>query len=515
MQRESQSEVVAFLSALQADAPNGEAQLIQTHISIIVLRGDTVWKLKRALKLPYVDFSTPALREAACRQEVSLNRRTAPTLYEGVRRITREADGRLALDGQGSLVDAVVQMRRFDENTLFSNLAAAGKLDRTLLTELARSIAAFHASAEIVTALKGSDAIETVLTLSEQCAEMVPVFGAPAVDQLWSALRAELDRHRERLDARGRAGRIRRCHGDLHLRNICLVDGRPTLFDCIEFNETISSIDVLYDLAFLLMDLWHAGLRAEANWVMNRYLDESDESDGLPLLAFFMALRASIRAQVLATQAETPGTPDRDATIAEASSYLNLALELLTPADPRLVAVGGLSGSGKSTVAAAIAHCLGTAPGARILASDRIRKKLAGVTAETTLPPEHYTREASRQVYDTLYQRAAGTLAIGHSVIVDAVFSLPEERQRIAQCATRADVPFQGVWLVADPSVLLERVQARRNDPSDATQDVVKAQLERPVGTMDWSTVPTSDGPAATAENVRAMLAIARPCKTL
>lgn len=508
MPRDEPSEVLAFL-AERLRAPGAEApETVQTHISILLLGRDRVYKLKRAIRLPYLDFSTPGLRLDACREEVALNRRTAPALYLGVRRITREAGGALAFDGQGELVDAVVEMKRFAEDTLFTRLAQAGRLDRPLLTALARTIAGFHAQAPRAPGGDGAQRILDVLELNEQCPDMAPAFGAAAVDALRAALRKAWARHAPLLDARARAGKVRRCHGDLHLRNLCLLDGQPTLFDCIEFNEAIATIDVLYDLAFLLMDLWQTGLRAEANWVMNRYMDESGDAGGLPLLPFFMALRASIRAQVLSTQAALPGAARQD-ILPQARAYLDLAMALLRPAPARLLAIGGLSGTGKSTVAAAIAHRIGAAPGARILASDRIRKRLAGVPAETPLPPDSYTRESSDRVYAALAAEAARTLALGHACIADAVFSRQEERQRIERCAAEAGAPFQGIWLEADPDTLVARVRARRNDPSDATADVVRAQLRRHTRPPGWLAVQAGQDAAATQAAVLAAPGIA------
>lgn len=503
MPRDEPSEVLAFLAERLRASGAKAPETIQTHISILLLGRDRVYKLKRAIRLPYLDFSTPALRLEACRREVALNRRTAPALYLGARRITREADGTLALDGQGELVDAAVEMKRFAEDTLFTRLAQAGRLDRPLLTALARAIAAFHAQAERAPGDGGARRILDVLELNEQCPDMAPAFGAAAVDTLRAALRAAWARHAPLLDERDRAGKVRRCHGDLHLRNLCLLDGRPTLFDCIEFNESIATIDVLYDLAFLLMDLWQTGLRAEANWVMNRYMDESGDADGLPLLPFFMALRASIRAQVLSTQAAMPGAARRD-IIPQARAYLDLALALLRPVPVRLVAIGGLSGTGKSTVAAAIAHRVGAAPGARILASDRIRKRLAGVPAETPLPPDSYTRESSDRVYAALAAETARTLTLGHACIADAVFSRQEERQAIERRAAEAGVPFQGIWLEADPDTLIARVRGRRNDPSDATGDVVLAQIRRHTRPRGWLMVQAGKDAEATQAAVLA-----------
>lgn len=497
-----QNDTIEFLKASIGAAEQGGAEIIETHISVVVLGRDTVWKLKRALHLPYADFSTPALRAAACEHEVQLNRRTAPTLYRSVRRITREPDGRLTLDGQGELVDAVVEMQRFDQDTLFSRLAASGRLDAALLTELARNIAAFHREAQVSHDTGGARNIAAVLALNEQNTDMAAALGDAATGELRSALREALQQHRERLDKRAEAGKIRLCHGDLHLRNLCLVDGRPTLFDCIEFNDALATTDVLYDLAFLLMDLWQAGLPAEANRVMNRYLDENDETDGLALLPFFMALRASIRAQVLATQAELPGCSQREAIVTQAQAYLDLAMHFLQPVARRLLAIGGLSGSGKSTVAAGVAHHVGPPPGARILASDRIRKQLAGVPAESRLPATSYTPESSRKVYDTLCERSVQNLNAGVSVIADAVFSRLGERQAIEACAQRAGVDFLGVWLSAPPETLIPRVQARRNDPSDAGAEVVRRQLERDHGPLEWEQIPSDRDLTVTAHAV-------------
>ena len=495
MPSDIQSRIIRFLSENgQCHEAQGEARIVQTHISIVVLKGQRAWKLKRAVHLPYADFSTPGLRYAACQRELELNRRTAPSLYRAARRVTQETDGRLVFDGDGEMVDAVVEMARFDEDTLFSRLAKNGGLTRPLLTMLARDIAQFHKRAEQRPG-NGAANIEAVLTLNERSTEIETLLGETRVARMRAVLREGLEHHTSRLAARGEAGRIRLCHGDLHLGNLCLVDGRPTLFDCIEFNDTLATIDVLYDLAFLLMDLWQAGLREEANWVMNRYIDESDDNDSLCLLPYFMALRASIRAQVISTQALTAEADQQAGLARDAEDYLELTLQLLAPHPHRMLAIGGLSGSGKSTVAANIAHRVGAAPGARVLSSDRIRKWLAGVSPETRLPPGHYTMETSKRVYAALYEQASASLKAGHSVIADAVFSKPAERHAIEHCAVAAEVPFQGFWLKTSSRTLISRVQSRRDDPSDATADVVQAQLERDVGPLTWRIISSELSP--------------------
>ncbi|WP_223146188.1 AAA family ATPase [Pusillimonas sp. ANT_WB101] len=457
-----------------------------THISLIIFVGSRVFKVKRAVRLPYVDFSTVDRRLEACERELILNQRTAPSIYIAVRRITLEADGSLMFDGQGTLLDAVVEMVRFDEDTLFDRLATQGRLTPVALTQLARTIAHFHADADVALDHGGAARMAAVLDTNAKSLASSGLFPYETIASLTTGLWRSFDEHVALLNARARAGKVRRCHGDMHLRNICMVEGVPTLFDCIEFDETLATIDVLYDLAFLLMDLWYRQLEPEANLVFNRYLDEYDEVDGLALLPFFMSLRATIRAHVTVQQALHASGQERDGLVDEAMSYAALALRLLTPASACLVAIGGLSGSGKSSVAAAIAHKIGSAPGARILASDRIRKHCYGVIAETRLPERAYEPEVSAHVYATLAQNAQKALASNHGVVADAVFDLPVERQRIEDAATDSAVRFTGFWLQAQPDKLLSRVEKRVGDPSDATAEVVRAQLASDIGRPTW-----------------------------
>ena len=301
---EDQQSVAAMLMDPAAYGESGPVEAIETHISRIFLVGQRAYKIKRAVRLPYVDFSTPALRLAACEKEVELNSRTAPGLYLGVRRITREAGGELAFDGSGELVDAAIEMVRFDQSKLLDRMAVGGELTPALMTAVARMIVRYHRGAPEIHRGSGSSNLAGVLAINEAGFATSHVFDEAEIKAFTGIFRTALARHCELLDRREAAGKIRRCHGDLHLRNICLFDGEPRLFDCIEFNDQIASIDVLYDLAFLLMDLWHRGFPELANLVMNRYLDEADDEDGFILLPFFMAVRAAVRAHVTATQIE-------------------------------------------------------------------------------------------------------------------------------------------------------------------------------------------------------------------
>ncbi|WP_459614235.1 bifunctional aminoglycoside phosphotransferase/ATP-binding protein [Bordetella sp. 2513F-2] len=484
----------------------------RTHISVIAMAGQRVFKLKRAVRLPYLDFSTPEIRLRVCRRELALNRRTAPAIYRTVHRVTREADGSLALDGKGELVDAVLEMARFDEAGLFENLARQGLLTPALAGDAAVRVARFHAAAPVVRRRDGAASIQHVLEGAVESLVAADALPRAEVAVLVRALRLAFDRHAALLDARAARGEVRRCHGDLHLGNLCLLDGVPTLFDCLEFDEELATTDVLYDLAFLLMDLWQQGLREQANAAFNRYLDEAGQADGLPLLPPFMALRAAIRAHIAGGRASQAQGEETREFAGEAHHLLEAALAMLQPAAPVLVAVGGFSGSGKSTVAAGLAPGLGQVPGARVLSSDRIRKRMHKVDPLERLPESAYRPDMSERVYAAQAREARAALRAGSAVVADAVFDRAQARERIAGAAQAAGVPFQGLWLQADPERLAERVRSRRNDPSDATEAVLRAQLVRAEEAQDdtgWEKVDAGGAIADTLAHARR--AIGRP----
>jgi aminoglycoside phosphotransferase family enzyme/predicted kinase len=494
-----QSEVVAFLSAgASYGLPGGSVTRIETHISVVFLAGQLAYKLKRAVRFSYLDYSTLELREKYCRAELTLNQRTAPELYRRVRAVTRGRDGTLAFDGAGAVLDWVLEMRRFEQSALFDQMAVAGKLTPALLRALTDEIAEFHEAAEIIPRYGGAAALEAVLAGNDaNLAAAVPPLEIAAVMGLNAAARARLAAVVLLLDARRDAKKIRRCHGDLHLGNITLSENRPTLFDCIEFNEAFSCIDVLYDLAFLLMDLLHRDLRDFASLVFNRYLDLTGDHGGLPVLGLFMSVRAAIRAHVLAAQGHGE----------VAQSYLTLAQTLLETRRPCLVAVGGLSGSGKSTLAAALAQDFAPAPGARVVRSDVIRKALAGVAPEVRLPPVAYAAEVSAAVYAELHRQVREALDAGFSVIADATFLSAAGRAEIAALAREKGVAFFGFWLEAPEAVLQARLAARRNDASDAGAEVLRRQRLSDVGAVDWFHLDTAQGVERQRREIAALIA--------
>ena len=486
--------------------PPGDIVTIRTHISVVVLAGIRAFKLKKAVRFPYADFSTAALRLAACLRELALNRRTAPDLYVAVREIRRDEKGNLNFDGPGELIDAVVEMRRFPDDALLEAVAQRGGLTDALAERIAGEIAKSHDNAPVVRGVDVPSRLAHVLAAAEKLLVAAGVLSGPKIELLCAALRDELDKQAPLLAARAAAGRVRHCHGDLHLRNICVIDGAPMLFDCIEFDDALATIDVLYDLAFLIMDLCSQGFSRQANVVLNRYLDIRRDDAGMALMPLFLAIRGVIRAHVLVAQAEEAIDTSRTSLLGRAQRYIDTALACLSPRVGRLVAIGGLSGSGKSSLAVAIAHALGPMPGARILSSDRIRKQMWGVPASSKLPELAYQTDFSENVYAAQADCAQKLVQAGCAVIADAVFEREASRQRIEQCAARAGVPFSGFWLEAPPAALSARVRLRTNDPSDATEDVVRAQWVRQRVVKDWTHVDAQRPLDCVAASVLAQL---------
>jgi aminoglycoside phosphotransferase family enzyme/predicted kinase len=497
---EDQEETLAFLRnpASYGGAARGVDQIV-THISGVFLARDFVYKLKRAVRFNYIDYSTRERRAEACAAEVALNRRTAPSLYLGTRSIRRRPGGELGFEGEGPLVDTVVVMRRFDQACLFDRLAQQGKLTPRLMRELADRIAIFHRDAEVDPAFGGYAGLAEVMDgIADNLVSATPaILGATAVSALVKDSRAALSELKPLLEGRREGGKVRLCHGDLHLRNICLLDGLPTLFDCIEFNRPLACIDVLYDLSFLLMDLAHRRLPDLAGMVFNRYFDQEAEMEGVAALPLFLSMHAAIRSHV--TAAALPARPEseRDAVIGEARAYLDLARDLLRQREPRLIAIGGVSGTGKSTLAYGLAPGLAGVPGARVLRSDILRKRLMGVAPEDRLPEKAYDAAATRAVYARLGEEARTLLRSGRSVILDAVFLQPEERAAAEGIARETGVGFEGLWLEAAPEVMAARIEARRHDASDATVEILKRQLTLPTGPMSWRRLDAGGPPAA------------------
>jgi aminoglycoside phosphotransferase family enzyme/predicted kinase len=492
---DDQAETLAFLSdpATYGNPPGG-VRRIDTHISAVFLAGDRAYKLKRAVAFPYLDFSTPARRRAACEAELAVNRRTAPDLYLETRPIVRRPAG-LAFGAPGEPeIDRVVVMRRFPDDGLWDARAAAGMIGAADVRDLADAIAAFHESAER-TPGRGSVA-DLEWTAAGNRADLAGAFPAASVEALDRDTRAALGRDASLVAQRAAEGAVRRCHGDLHLRNIATIDGRPVPFDAIEFDDRISCIDTLFDLAFLIVDWLRVGRADFACLTLSRYLGRRPDEAGLALLPLFLSLRAAIKAKTRAAAG----------ALAEAEACFAMAGRFLHPPAPRMVAIGGLSGTGKSALALALAPAIGASPGAVVLRSDVERKRLAGLPPEARLSRAAYSKAASRNVYASLHARAAAALAAGHSVLLDAVYADADERADAERAAVRAGAPFDGIWLDCPEAVRLERVSRRVGDASDADGDIVREQSSRACETTGWHRIDASRMPGDTSDAARAWL---------
>jgi uncharacterized protein len=512
-----QSEVIAFLMT-PGSYPGevGDVTRIDTHAASVFLAGEYAYKLKRAVKLPYLDFSTYEKRHHFCQLELNINRATAPQLYLRVVPIIRNADGRLQIGGEGeaenTAVDWLLVMKRFNNSMLFDQLAISGNLNPPLMNKLAKTISRFHANS---TTFTDSDWYPSLKRIIGDIGNTLCNPDATAIgldfNRTFEMLRTELAARKELLATRQAAGYVRRCHGDLHLNNIVLLGEEPTLFDAIEFDEELATIDVLYDLAFLIMDLWHRGMRLDANSALNSYFQRdvpAVEWEGLRLLPLFLALRAAIRAMVGMHKLLLDGKiTERRAIQINIHSYARLAGEVFAAPPPQLIAIGGFSGTGKTSLARMVAPYIGAIPGAIHLRTDIERKLLHGVDPQYRLPPEAYTPESRNVVYQRTLARAESVLRTGHSVIFDAVFPDTYWPEAVRQLATRMGTGFQGIWLDAEPVQMMARVTHRTGDASDADPHVVAAQISSaPPTPPSWVRISTRGTLSDSANNLLSIL---------
>jgi len=481
---------------------------IDTHAASVFLEGDRALKIKRAIRFPFLDYSTLAKRKAACDEEIRINRQFAPQIYHRVVPITQGSDGSLAIDGKGEPVEYALEMSRFDERQTIDHLAEAGPLDTGLVEAIAEAIAASHAAAPLAQADPWINSIPGIIEGNTRAFQEAACFAAGDIDDLGQASLSAFSRIRGLLEQRGGRGFLRRCHGDLHLANIVLIDRKPVLFDAIEFDPVIPSTDVLYDLAFPLMDFIRYGRQAEANTLLNRYLavTENENLDALAALPLFMSLRAAIRAHVLLARLNR-NARDNTETMRSARAYFELAHLTIAPGAPVLVAVGGLSGTGKSVMARALAPFLLPQPGAVVLRSDVLRKRLFKVNETDRLPESAYGPEITGQIYEILVQRAARVLSQGHSVVVDAVFAREEERNAVRDATRRLNARFTGLFLVTDLATRLRRIGRREKDASDATPDIAGLQETYNIGPIDWAVIDASGTPEQSLKRCKSRIA--------
>lgn len=495
----SQADLVAAFAEGRVEGVTLAAPRIDTHISHVFLTADRVYKLKRAVQLPFLDFTTVDLRHKACLAEMDANNALAPGMYLGAEPVVATGDDGYRIGGPGKPVDWVVVMKRFVQEDQFDELARAGRLTPDLIDQTAEVIAAAHASATPVFTLGHvADYRAIIHELHETETHGAHKLELKSGDPLmFDRLDMELAHIDPLIEARRRAGKVHRAHSDLHLRNICLFEGRPTPFDAMEFDAHMATKDRLYDLAFLLMDLVHLGHLPDANRLMNHYWDTSGEAEAaFRVLPFFMALRAAVRFAVGVEEGK----------LSEAATYRKLALGLLAPAPPVLVYLGGLSGVGKSTIARALAPHLSGPCGARLLRSDVLRKRALGHELETPLTgPDAYSPAARAGVYEDLFAHGQAAFRAGISTVLDATFQ--DEAMRTVACE-QAGGHAIGIWLDAPLETRLARIAGRAGDASDADAAVASAQADPEMLGACWHRVDASGTPDETVARVLEILRV-------
>lgn len=466
------------------DHPVGTIELIETHISWVILTGDFAYKIKKPVDLGFVDFSTLAKRRHFCEEEVRLNRRLAPEFYLGVMPLTGSPDAP-RFGGDGEAIEYAVQMRQFSPSAQLDRMLDRGELKGHHLDAFARLIAAFHQRVSVAGVGLYHGEPERVLAPAMQ---NFPDLRQCLPDPASATCIAELEqwtvitfaRLRDNFQCRKREGFVRECHGDLHLRNLAWVNDGPLAFDCLEFNPDLRWTDVINEAAFLVMDLEARQQPQLAARFQNEYLERTGDYAGLAVLPFYLVYRALVRAKVDGIRAQQPGTDEREKDLAEreARRYLALARQYTQPGRPRLILTRGVSASGKTTLSGALVEKLG----AIRLRSDVERKRLSGLPAEANaragVGQGIYDAAGSRRTYARLLDMAGRVLDAGFPVVVDAAFLEASQRAPFRAMAAARGIACVIVEATAPPALLRERIANRARGASDADLAVLEHQLD-------------------------------------
>jgi aminoglycoside phosphotransferase family enzyme/predicted kinase len=470
-------------------------ELVQTHISWVLLAGEFAYKIKKPLKLPFLDFSTLAQRQSCCRDELRLNSRFAPDLYLGVVGVFNTPQDPL-WSGEGAPIEYAVKMQRFDEASRLDRVCARGELQPGHLSDLADTLVAFHAAATVAPpASRFGAASEVMAPARDNFSDLQQLLPDAQVQTRLAALQtwteAQFQQLAPLMEARKRAGRVRECHGDLHLANMVLIDGRVRLFDCLEFNEDLRWIDVANEIAFTYVDLLAHDQPGLATWFINEVWSRSGDYEAAKLLRFYAVYRALVRAKVAAIRTTQTHGDDR-----EALAHIALAERLAAPPPARLVITHGLSGCGKTVASNALLQNDVHASTIRVR-SDVERKRLHGLAATqpsgSTLDAGLYAADARGRTYTHLHGLAGMLLRAGWSVVVDATFLKRSDRDAFRVLAQDLGVAFAVLAPQATAAQLRERVQTRSAvgaDASEATLEVLEQQMRilEPLG-LDESQV--------------------------
>jgi aminoglycoside phosphotransferase family enzyme/predicted kinase len=475
------------------------AELIETHISWVFLAGDVVYKVKKPVDLGFLDFTTLDRRRFFCEEEVRLNQRLTHDVYLGVVEL-RGDDFRVG--GPGPVREVAVRMRRLPQDRMLDELVRNGQAEPALLEEIGRMLARFHATAATGGEIDALGGLETVRANWRENFDQTAGFGGDVLPDAWRReiaawVDAFIARETERFARRVAEGRSRDCHGDLQAQHVCCAE-RVQIFDCIEFNHRFRYADVAGEIAFLLMDLTRLGRADLGVRFVNAYLEESGDYGAVPLLDFYAAYRAFVRGKVLGFMVDT-----HPEAAPKARERFALAHRYVTPRPPpRLLITSGIVGSGKSTVARALAARLG----AIVVRTDVVRKRLAGLAPTQRGSSDIYTPEMSRRTYDECLRLAGEMLASGWPVIVDGTFTTVAERDQARVVAARGRVPLTTIWCEAPDSVLIDRLRRRAVDPSevsDAGPELLaghRARFAAPAGEAETIRVDTTASPDAAVE---------------
>lgn len=462
-----------------------DLKLIETHISWVVLTGDFVYKFKKPVDLGFVDFSSLEKRHFFCQEELRLNSRLAADLYLGVVPLCSE-HGKLRLGEGGEIVDYAVKMKQFSQESLLGSKAAQGDFDLKLAEQVAIKLAKFHTKlftqpSEPDPSFGSFAAVSAaVLDNFSTVRPLISETGAPRIDAIEAWSREALCRLEGVIEQRCQSGKIRECHGDLHLGNMALIDGTVTFFDCIEFNPAFRFVDVICELAFVLMDLESRGLFVEANHVLNTYLEYRDDYEGLALLNFYKVYFAMVRAKVALIQSQAKGVPSETFghdKMPLSQRYVGLAERYLKPPHRYCALMHGVSGSGKTTVARQIS----AKTGAIQVRSDVERKRIAGLLPNEksidTLADSIYTKAFSEKTFRRLEILSQTVLAAGYPVIVDATFLSRKSRAPFEALAAVCGLPCHILNTVANEVSLRKRLEKREKEGGDASEAGVKVML--------------------------------------